>query len=57
MNRYGSRKFIFALVSFIIASVLLYLGSLTAVVYGGLAGTIVTAYLAANVIQKKVNNA
>lgn len=49
-----SRKFILAMFTVGISSLLLKLGSLTDVVYGGIIGTVVAAYIAGNVSQKAI---
>lgn len=49
-----SRKFILAVLATLIASGLVYVGSIEGSAYCTLVGTIVIAYLSANVAQKSV---
>lgn len=52
MNRFSSRKFILAMAILILASVALFLGDLTAVVWRDVVLGTCGSYLAANVAQK-----
>lgn len=52
--RYGSRKFITALLVIASADVMLWLGSLNASVWGATVGSVAAAYIAGNVAQKMV---
>lgn len=46
-----SRKFILSILTLLLASLLLYLGSLTPDAYAALVGTTIAAYTAGNVTQ------
>lgn len=52
--KYNSRKFLLCLLAILLASALLYVGSLTAAVWGAAVGTALTVYCASNVAQKRV---
>ncbi len=52
--KYNSRKFLLCLLVILLASALLYVGSLTATIWGAAVGTALTVYCAANVAQKGV---
>jgi hypothetical protein len=52
--RYGSRKFLTALLVIASADVLVLLGSIEASVWGAAVGSVVAAYIAGNVAQKMV---
>lgn len=54
MMRHTSRKFLLALAALVSASALVYVGSITAAVYGAVVGTLVTAYIVGNVAQKAI---
>ena len=54
--KYNSRKFLLCLLTILLASALLYVGSLTATIWGAAVGTALTVYCAANVAQKGVLN-
>lgn len=54
--KYNSRKFLLCLLVILLASGLLYVGSLTAAVWGAAVGTALTVYCASNVAQKGVVN-
>lgn len=51
--RYGSRKFILALMSCASATTLVVVGAITGEVYATVMGTCVAAYIAGNVYQKQ----
>lgn len=50
--RYGSRKFILAMLSLISADALLFFGMLTPTVWGSTVGAILMLYSVSNVAQK-----
>lgn len=52
--KYNSRKFLLCLLVILLASALLYVGSLTAAVWGAAVGTALTVYCASNVTQKRL---
>jgi hypothetical protein len=52
MNKFGGRKFIFALYAFSVASILVACAAIDATTFQFIATAIITGYLAANVTQK-----
>lgn len=52
--RYGSRKFLAALMVISSADAMLLVGSIDASVWGATVGSVVAAYIAGNVAQKAV---
>lgn len=54
MNSYGSRKFITALLALVSASALCWYGRISDGVYSAVVIATVSAYLTANVLQKKL---
>ncbi|MCA3194299.1 MULTISPECIES: hypothetical protein [unclassified Cupriavidus] len=52
--RYGSRKFIAALLVIASADAMLMIGTIDAAVWGATVATVVAAYIAGNVTQKAV---
>lgn len=50
--RYGSRKFILSLLTLASADAMLFLGSITPSVWGGVVGSVLALYVAGNVGQK-----
>lgn len=52
--RYGSRKFLTALLVIVSADAMLLLGTIDAAVWGATVATVVAAYIVGNVSQKAV---
>lgn len=52
MTRYGSRKFLLALATLIMASVLVVTGDITALIWRDVVIAICGAYMTANVVQR-----
>lgn len=52
--KYGSRKWILAILIVLVSSLLVYIGSITAAIWGSTIGVLIVAYFTANVAQKKV---
>lgn len=51
-SKYGSRKFLLALLIVLLASVLLWFDKLTGALYATIIGTLIPAYYTANVTQR-----
>lgn len=52
--RYASRKFVLSVLVILSADLMVWAGSIDAAVWGAAVGSVVAAYLAANVTQKAV---
>ncbi|CAG9177902.1 hypothetical protein [Cupriavidus pampae] len=52
--KYGSRKFVTALLVVVSADVLVWLGSIEASVWGATIGSVAAAYIAGNIAEKMV---
>lgn len=57
MTRYGSRKFLLALLVLISATALVWFGKISDGVYSAVVIASVAAYITGNVAQKKTSNA